>query len=140
MPSGWERYYVLILSSLLALGIPLSLAVLSQIFSEPRHKKQQDQTKNMFVNLDLKHTQLGKKINTRFFMGAIFAHLLIVLVLILIPCVAIISFYSAQGAVVVVSALALLGVIYSVRKGDLAWLETLRKKENDTTKGDAPLE
>ena len=129
MPSGWEVYYVVLLSAVFSLSIPLTLRLISLLISSRAMGRKVEKTLRPETTL-----ALGRRINTRFFLGANISLLLISFGLILIPCVgtlnpALGSKKESLGAMVAVLSLvgfAALGLLYAVRKGDLNWLKALR--------------
>src|SRR5690242_6120879 len=85
MPSGWDVYYVVFLSALLALAIPMTLAAIS-FFVSPQKTKQI--TPEKVLHEELARSRLADhRVNTRFFLAANAALILMTLILILIPCV-----------------------------------------------------
>jgi NADH:ubiquinone oxidoreductase subunit 3 (subunit A) len=125
MPSGWEVYYVMLLSAVFALCVPLTLRLISLLISFRGRRGEAEKTPPKESAIPL-----GRKINTRFFLGANVALLLLAFGLALIPCVAA-SRDGAGGAISVLSlaGLAALGLLYAARKGDLTWLKTFRGKQ-----------
>jgi NADH:ubiquinone oxidoreductase subunit 3 (subunit A) len=125
MNSTWESYYVLFLSSIMALGIPITLVLMSYLlgFSGRREKAS-------VPLLDSAGASIGfnQKINVRFFLAANAALILISLGIELIPCVTTIRCENpadvAKGLLAVTSlcAFASLGLTYSIRKGNMDWL------------------
>ncbi len=140
MPSGWEVYYLVFLSGLLALLVPGALRVLSYIFSaatkrsksgDPAEleaqKAQENESPHVTVrtasNLSALH-----HVNVRFFLATSVALILAASALSLAPIVSVFHSYdrdvAALGcvAVVLLTIFSGLGLLYSVRKGDLSWL------------------
>ena len=135
MPSGWDVYYIVFLSAVLALGIPAALAVVSYIVS-PRVKGRKQRALKDFntVLADAtvaNETVLGQKMNARFFLAANAALVLITLMLALIPCVGMLQpgndqegLFRGLIAIVTIASFAALGLLYSARKSDLGWLKS----------------
>jgi hypothetical protein len=136
VPSGWEVYYVVFLSAVLALGIPLALRLISSVFTSKAPARPSKPEDAAFwkekTRLAEPRDQIGAKINTRFFLGTNAGLLLLTLALVLIPCVG--AFHvvqegrSMRGLVSILSltGLSALALLYAVRKGDLDWLRTTR--------------
>lgn len=141
MPSSWNVYYVIFLSAVLALGIPASLALISSVVS-PRARRgfwswKSGATRVLDESIRTNESVLGKKINARFFLGMNSALVLITFMLALIPCAGMIHAGSSKTgllravvALVTVTAFAALGLLYSIRKGDLSWLRTYQKQDD----------
>src|SRR4051812_44540585 len=114
MPSSWDAYYVVFLSAFLALLIPAILKLVSRAVAPKK-----DAT-NTFAPSDLKREQLGRRMNSRFFLAANSAVLLIALGLCAIPSIGILRGTSSLPALIsilTIAALAALGLLYAVRKG-----------------------
>jgi hypothetical protein len=140
MPSGWDVYYIVFLSALLALGIPLVLTFVSRIVSRAARKSSPDITGVASRSLPgALNDHLGQRMNARFFLGVNSTLALITLLLILIPCVGVIR--NADGdreaalrslfAVLSVAGFAGLGLLYCSRKGDLSWIRSFQKTPNE---------
>lgn len=145
MPSGWEVYYVVFLSAILALSIPAALAMLAYLLS-PKRSSREPAALEVVINQDFPSLpgleedtpapsdSLGRRINTRFFLGANAAMILIVFPLALIPCVGTLSSAGSTAggrglvAIVTLALFAALGLLYAARKGDLDWLKSHRKE------------
>lgn len=146
MTSGWDVYYVLFLSASLALVLPLALALISFVMTGRRKKSvaptpdpfsvaddlsnATEATKKIYIKAS---AQVGRRINTRFFLGANAALVLVTFGLTFIPCVGMLQPDSgrtqALGALGIIFTLVLLsglGLLYSARKGNLSWLDTFR--------------
>ena len=73
-------------------------------------------------------TILGQRINVRFFLAINAALILIALALELVPCVTTIQSENRDGlikgliSIVTLAGFAVLGLLYSVRKGDMGWM------------------
>ena len=136
MPSGWDVYYVVFLSALLALAIPAILWLISRsLFRENKRVAPAAVEQRTSQALELTRTVLGQRMNARFFLAANAAVVLITLILALIPCAA--TFQSDRtpdelllglASIVTIAGFAALGLFYSSKKGDLAWLKTFHKK------------
>ncbi|MDR3607477.1 MAG: hypothetical protein P4M08_08860 [Oligoflexia bacterium] len=137
MPSGWAIYYIVFLSALIALGIPATLALISSLVSSKRGPASPPAPPS--------RDKLGQRINARFFLGMNATLTLTALVLILIPCAGVMR--NANGdravalrallAIVSISGLAGLGLLYSSRKGDLRWIHSFQRPEDDSAEGSA---
>lgn len=134
MPSSWDVYYAFFLSALLALGIPLGLALFSRLIPANKERPVTIGAPKKINSLGTHHTVLGQRINVRFSLGINSALVLIALMLILVPCAATIHVKSGNSsvfkgliAIVTIAAFSALGLLYSVRKGDLSWTRTLPK-------------
>jgi NADH:ubiquinone oxidoreductase subunit 3 (subunit A) len=135
MPSGWDVYYIVFLSALLALGIPAALAVVSYIVSPQIKGRKQRALKDFNTVLadatEINKTALGQKMNARFFLAVNAALILITLMLALIPCVGMLQpgtdhegLLHGLIAIVSIALFAALGLLYSARKSDLGWLKS----------------
>ena len=135
MASGWSVYYVVFLSALMGLVFPVVLGLASALVS-PKDRRP-------YRNLKLSRPEVEPqaRINTRIFLGANVATLLIALTLVLIPCVAGLGGFirrepvedPAVPAALVVGILSIvaflaLGLLYATRKGDLGWLSSRRSR------------
>jgi NADH:ubiquinone oxidoreductase subunit 3 (subunit A) len=137
MKSSWDSYYVVFLSALLSLVIPASLAVISFLFF-PKKKR----TAQGLPAIPSKPNQtiLGQRINVRFFLATNAALLLITLALELIPCVTSLTSENRQNllsgliSIVTLASFAVLGLLYSVRKGDMGWLSSFHE-DSEKKKG-----
>ena len=147
MPSGWEIYYVVFLSAGLALGIPFVLWLLSRVFqwgidpaawnSGNAGKDSRNPPENPLLKLTENISSLGAKNNTRFFLAANVAVVLIALMIALIPSVSALKARTAPvlilrglGLIISTAGFAALGLLYAARKGDLGWLGTFNKKKD----------
>lgn len=128
MNSSWDSYYVVFLSAILSLGIPVSLALVSFLFFPSERKKKLNP--KFTGEKPVSRTILGERINVRFFVASNAALILIALALELVPCVTTLQTENHEGlvkgliAIVTLAGFALLGLLYSVRKGDMGWLST----------------
>lgn len=122
MSKSWDSYYVVFLSGILSLGIPLGLSLISWIFF-PRHKGAPEP---LFTPKSSHLLKLGRSyqlINVRFFMAANAALVLIALALELIPCVVTLqsddSKVVLRGLIAVVSlaCFSTFGLIYATHRG-----------------------
>ena len=140
MPSGWDVYSIVFVSAFLALGIPASLAMISYLIS-PQVKGRKPQTAGGYnpALADATHanvTQLGPRMNARFFLSANAALILIALLLILVPCSGMLQpGVGREGvirglvAIVTVAGFAAIGLLYAARKSDLGWLRSYREPQ-----------
>jgi NADH:ubiquinone oxidoreductase subunit 3 (subunit A) len=144
MTSSWGSYYVVFLSALLSLGIPLVLGLLSLLFI-PRKKKQPEPSSDRPQGA-VNQTVLGQRMNVRFFLAANAALVLITLALELVPCVMTLQTNHPEGqlhgliAIVTLAGFTVLGLLYSVRKGDMAWLKTYHSDAWADPLSDPPLD
>lgn len=127
MISSWDSYYIVFLSAILSLGIPAFLAAISFIFF-PRNKPK---TSKSFAFKDRPNqTILGQRINVRFFLATNAALILITLALELVPCATTLQSENREGlikgliSIVSLAGFAVLGLLYSVRKGDMGWMSS----------------
>jgi NADH:ubiquinone oxidoreductase subunit 3 (subunit A) len=113
---------------LLSLGIPASLAVISFVFFPRNRLKGHKSSK--FHGVKPNRTILGQRINVRFFLAANAALVLITLALELVPCATTLHSDNREGvikgliAVVTLAGFSVLGLLYSIRKGDMGWLSS----------------
>lgn len=144
MTSSWDSYYIVFLSAILSLSIPALLAVISIVLfprSQPSHPVGRADKKPL-VNLQdgfkLNRTILGQRINVRFFLAANAALILITMALALIPCATTLQTENRDGlikgliSIVTIAGFAVLGLLYSVRKGDMGWLSSFRPERSET--------
>src|SRR4051812_36635939 len=96
MPSSWDAYYLLFLSAVLALVVPIILAILSRWVAPERPKAEVGES-SVFEPITREH--LGQRINSRFFLGANSALILISLVLTLFPCVSTLQEDAGEGVI-----------------------------------------
>ncbi|MEO5969550.1 MAG: hypothetical protein ABIQ95_06450 [Bdellovibrionia bacterium] len=134
MASSWDSYYVVFLSAILSLCIPLLLGGFSLLFLPRRNKKN-----GLASNLQggkPNQTVLGQRMNVRFFLAANAALVLITLALELIPCVTTLQTENREGlikgliSIITIAGFAVLGLLYSVRKGDMGWISTFHSDES----------
>ena len=134
MASSWDSYYVVFLSAILSLCIPLLLGGFSLLFL-PRKGK------NVRPVSDLQggrpnRTVLGQRMNVRFFLAANAALVLITLALELIPCVTTLQTDNREGlikgliSIITIAGFAVLGLLYSIRKGDMGWISTFHSDDS----------
>lgn len=135
MPSSWNVYYVIFLSAVLALTIPAKLTLISHFFF-PRKGNKRLRARVLDEVGTKNETLLGRRINARFFLGVNSALILITLVLVIIPCVSQLhdqgnknALIRALVAIITVAGFSALGLIYSIKKGDLSWLGSFQKAE-----------
>ncbi len=130
MASSWDSYYVVFLSAVFSLIIPLFLGALS--FLLHRRKNEVYVPAQNLVGGRSNQTILGQKMNVRFFLAANAALILIALALELIPCVTTLQTENREGllkgviSIVTIAGFAVLGLLYSVRKGDMGWISSFR--------------
>ncbi len=129
MTNSWDTYYILFLSALLSLGIPASLFIISLLFF-PNRKLRKSKSSSPQSNQKLNKTILGQRINVRFFLAVNAALVLITLAIELIPCSLTLQSQTGDGlvkgviSIVSIAGFAILGLLYSVRKGDMGWLSS----------------
>ncbi len=137
MPSGWDVYYLVFLSAAMALLIPLGLGAISLVFF-PGNRRLERQLPSADLEAAKEaqmHDAVGKRVNVRFFLGINAALVLIALILGIIPSATAIQAGAERGelmrslfALITIAALASLGLLYSVVKGDLSWLKSFQGK------------
>jgi NADH:ubiquinone oxidoreductase subunit 3 (subunit A) len=142
MPSSWDSYYIVFLSAILSLGIPGILALISYLFFQKSKPSFFKSSASASQEAGPNQTILGQRINVRFFLAANAALILITLGLELVPCATTIQTQNHEGlikgliSIVTLAGFAVLGLLYSVRKGDMGWLSSLntqisRRKEDE---------
>ena len=142
MSSRWDQYFLIVLSALVAVIFPLLLSFMSRLFSS-RMKPGIIDRSSLFPP---RTTQPKlKKINLRFFTSVSLASVFLSLTLLLVPCVVTVRTLIEHGeskeagrvllSIISVSGLLLLGVFYSVSKGDLNWIRTIRASHLKTGRG-----
>ena len=126
MTTGWEVYYLVFLTGIISLVLPLALGVFSFILTFKGKTKSGKAKVERPVKI-----YRDEKINTRFFLMINVASVLIALSLILIPISGVFQVGFADGsedkrlwvlAVVSVAGFLALGLFYAARKGDLGWI------------------
>ena len=131
MPSGWDVYYLVFLSSALALGIPAALtglSILSRSKGRAAPRSEGESIREFHQPKVETETRLGRRLNTRFFLGADIALLLIASGLLLIPCVSLVhSDFRGLVGVLSLAVFSTLGLLYAARKGDLDWLKSYKR-------------
>jgi hypothetical protein len=140
MPSGWDVYYLVFLSAAMALLIPIGLGGISLLFfpSGGSRKRRLPSADLEAARNPVTSDSVGNRVNVRFFLGVNAALVLIALVLGMIPVAAAIhssadkhELLTCLFALVSLTALASLGLLYSVAKGDLSWLKSFQDKGRD---------
>ena len=136
MIKSWDSYYVVFLSGILSLGIPLSLGLISFIFFPKRKKTQPTDSFSPTAPL-LNRAKPYQSINVRFFLAANAALVLIALALELVPCVATLQSGGKEtllrGLISVISlaSFSALGLIYATKKGNMNWLPSSHIKSSE---------
>lgn len=142
MTSSWDSYYVVFLSAVLSLGIPGFLAILSRaVFrkgmrNEWKDKKATQQDVLSAPESLRNQTVLGQRINVRFFLAANAALILFALALELVPCATTLHAGNREGlfrglvAVVTIAGFSVLGLLYSIRKGDMSWVDSFQNLDD----------
>lgn len=127
MPSGWDVYYLIFLSALMALGIPSALAAIAWFISSPGTGRPRAVVRPATTD----PIAPGRRINARFFLATNAALILIGLILAFIPSAVTLqpnipSPIVTRGLISIISiaSFAALGLLYSARKGDLSWLSS----------------
>lgn len=134
MTSSWDSYYIVFLSAIFSLGIPASLALISIVFFPRSHSKGSHLSQVPASKPN--RTILGERINVRFFLAANAALILITLALALVPCTTTLQSENRNGlikgliSIVTLAGLAALGLLYSIRKGDMGWLSSFQTTTN----------
>jgi hypothetical protein len=136
MPSGWDVYYVVFLSAVLALAIPAGLGLVSILMSG--RGKRPGPSSATPVPPVRDESALGRRMNTRFFLSANAALALIALGLVVIPCAGTLQAGETRAevlrglvAIVSIAGFAAIGLLYAARKGDLDWLRSYRSGERE---------
>ncbi len=136
MLSSWDSYYIVFLSAVLSLAIPAVLALISFVFF-PKTPVGRANRKKLTEEIEwgkANQTLLGQRVNVRFFLAANAALILITLALELIPCATTLESENREGlmkgliAIVTLAGFAVLGLLYSIRKGDMGWLSSFQRK------------
>ncbi len=137
--TNWDFYYVVFLSAILSLGIPMVLMLVSFLFV-PKNGRG-GQPVPSFEKSKSNRMPSGHRMNVQFFLAANAALMLATLGLALVPCVTIINSENLQGlvkalmAIVTVAGFAILGLLYSVRKGDMGWQCSTQVGQVEAQKG-----
>jgi len=134
MASSWDSYYVVFLSAILSLCIPLLLGGGSFLCLLRKGKK--NRLVSGLHGGRPNQTILGQRMNVRFFLAANAALVLITLALELIPCVTTLQTENREGlikgliSIITIAGFAVLGLLYSIRKGDMGWISTFHTEES----------
>lgn len=136
MANLWDSYYIVFLSALISLGIPLLLYVTSLAFASKTQFESRSRPKQSQYELAVPNRVfLGRRVNVRFFIGANAALILLAMLIVLIPCVVSLESPSEVGTragligICTLAGFAVLGLFYSVRKGDMSWYTTFNQDE-----------
>lgn len=133
MTGSWDSYYVVFLSALLSLTFPAVLAAVSFVLFGNKFRKKPGPAKELGTR-GKNETVLGQRINVRFFLAANAALILFALALALIPCVTTLRADNDEGmgkglaAIITLAGFSVLGLLYSIRKGDMSWLDSYDRK------------
>jgi NADH:ubiquinone oxidoreductase subunit 3 (subunit A) len=133
MMSSWDSYYIVFLSAILSLAIPSLLALISFCFFPNSSKHLGSYRPPQLDGCSSNRTILGQRVNVSFFLAANASLILITLALELIPCATTLQFENREGlfkgliAIVTIAGFSVLGLLYSVRKGDMSWLDHHQK-------------
>jgi hypothetical protein len=139
MMSSWDSYYVVFLSAVLSLVVPGALTVASFFFFSKRGFKKSFSPRDMSYHA-ASRTVLGQRVNVRFFLAVNAALVLIALALELIPSATTLHSEDAAGrfkgliAIVSIATFSILGLLYSVRKGDMGWLSSFQDQSSPERK------
>lgn len=139
MMSSWDSYYIVFLSALISLAVPGSLALISYVFF-PKSARRKTALAQDKLSVSSNRTSLGQRVNVRFFLAANAALVLITLALALIPAATTLQPEHPEGflkgliAIVSIACFSVLGLLYSVRKGDMGWLSSFSKSELEERK------
>jgi hypothetical protein len=139
MMSSWDSYYIVFLSALLSLSVPGVLALISFVFF-PKGRRKSDAKTSRDLAPSSSKTILGQRVNVRFFLAANAALVLIALALELIPSATTLQTENREGllkglvAIVSIASFSVLGLLYSVRKGDMGWLSSYQSKKHPERK------
>ena len=140
MTSSWDFYYILFLSAILSLCIPASLAAISFIFF-PKAERRPSVPQNLKGEKS-NQTILGQRINIRFFLAVNAALILITLALELIPCATTVQSQNKEDlmkglvSIITLAGFAVLGLLYSVKTGDMGWLSSFNTETSQQKKSD----
>jgi NADH:ubiquinone oxidoreductase subunit 3 (subunit A) len=145
MTSGWGVYYVVFLAAVLGLMFPVFLALVSRLVRARERRRAEMEPAGPFLRApnvprasatDL--PTVGRRVNTRFFLGANVALTLITLAFILVPCIGALHVDSRETAgpaavagIVMVAVLSSVALLYASRKGDLDWLRSYRPLKDE---------
>ncbi len=139
MMSSWDSYYVVFLSALLSLAVPGILSLISFAFF-PKTPAVRPGKFVGFPSGPRSRTVLGQRVNVRFFLAVNAALVLIALALELIPSATTLQTENRDGllkglvAIVSIATFSVLGLLYSVRKGDMGWLNSFQDKASPERK------
>jgi hypothetical protein len=133
MMSSWDSYYIVFLSAILSLAVPGVLSLISfAFFPGLRLGKAGSRVKSL--SSPANRTILGQRVNVRFFLAANAALVLIALALELIPSATTLQTENKDGlfkgliAIVSIATFSILGLLYSIRKGDMGWLSSFQER------------
>lgn len=145
--NSWETYYIILLSALLSLSIPLGLFFISSILQRSKKKTVTNVTSS-FLKSEPSDVAFPEKINTRFFLAINVAVILLGLSLALVPIVSVFRsvvestdrqqlFRCILGILSLAFFLAL-GLFYASWKGDLGWLRSYDQKRPERSGENGP--
>lgn len=124
MLNQWEAFRLMTISGLLT-----TACVIFFIF--PTLKQKSKTTSNGSQNVaSNEKTTLGNQINPRFFLGVNFSVIFVGMFLVVLPCIGVLHLTGSLVAILTLATLAVLGLLYSSKKGDLGWLESFVNKDN----------
>jgi len=136
-----KMYIPFVVAGACSLVVPFCIWVLSQFFGSIELKKSEPETppgdsiyRKKEQLLRGSAFKMGRRYNSRFFVGSIIAHLLVGMVFVLVPLVYRLGFpmpergdrFKVLFLIVVLAALVLLSLLYGADKGDLMMLKTFR--------------
>ena len=137
--SSWDSYYIVFLSAILSLAVPGALSLISFVFFPGRRWEEKNRI-GTAPSAASSRTILGQRVNVRFFLAANAALVLIALALELIPSATTLQTENRDGlfkgliAIVSIATFSVLGLLYSVRKGDMGWLSSFQGRVSNERK------
>lgn len=126
MPSSWPFYSFAIVAAMLGVLVPILIGAVVRRLIAVR-------VKAPIASAPTERARIGARVNLRFFIGLSVAALVLCEIFLFLPVVA--GFSASDGPFpglwVLLSLLtfSVVGLFYSVRKGDLSWQKTLHDPE-----------
>jgi hypothetical protein len=139
-----KMYFPFLLAGVCSLFVPLCIWSLAKFFGsvQPGRKEEKALPPHPFERTSERNEQaalfkMGRRFNSRFFVGSIITHLLVSFALIMVPLVYRLGFPMPEkgdrlrtlSLIVILAALILLSLLYGADKGDLMMLKTFREDE-----------
>jgi len=126
MPSSWPFYSFAIIAAMLGILVPIGVGALARRLIATRVIPASE-------TIPVERSRIGTRVNLRFFIGLSVASLILCEIFLFLPVVA--GFSTSDGpfpglwVLLTLLSFSVVGLFYSVRKGDLSWQKTLPDPE-----------